>query len=313
MRGRFDNLRRIEGLDPGRDFEEIHRLTLFHDFPWDMRLAFNLAFNRSFALPRVARLLVQTGEILRTPRKRADDTGIIMYEILLNGLESPRGRIALRRLNDAHRHFALDNGDSNYVLAALVVIPVRWLQRYGWRAPSAHEREAAAAYYREVGRRMGVRDIPSGYAAFAEFFDAYEREHLRHTPEAERIERVTRDLLRGRIPGPLRGAADALIGALYDEPLRRAYAVPRPPLWARAGLHVTLRTRAVMLRFARPRSEPLFANGIRAKSYPDGYDLERVGPDERTGAEPAVSPDAASNAAAPSAHGSDHGHAAGGG
>ncbi|MGI5241728.1 oxygenase MpaB family protein [Dactylosporangium sp. CA-139066] len=300
MRGRFDNLHRINALDPARDFEEIHRLTLFHEFPWDMRLAFNLAFNRSFAVPRVARLLVATGEILRTPRKRADDTGIIMYEILLNGLDSARGRLALRRLNDAHRGFDLDNGDSVYVLAALVVVPMRWLQRYGWRSPADHEREAAAAYYREVGRRMGVRDIPSGYAAFAEYLDAYEPEHLRHTPEAERIEHVTRDLLRGRIPGPLRGAADALIGALYDEPLRRAYAVPRPPLWARAGLHLTLRIRARALRFARPRAEPLFANGIRAKSYPDGYDLARVG--AATGGP----------AAAPSAHGSARTPAAGG-
>ncbi|HTJ36988.1 MAG TPA: oxygenase MpaB family protein [Dactylosporangium sp.] len=277
MRGRFDNLRRIERLDPARDYEEIHRLTLFHDFPWDMRLAFNLAFNRSFALPRVARLLVETGEIVRVPRKRADDTGIIMYEILRGGLEAPRGRVALRRLNEAHRRFEVDNGDSIYVLAALVVIPMRFLRRYGWRAPSPHEREAAAVYYREVGRRMGVRDIPSGYAAFAEFFDAYEREHLVHTPEAERIERVTRDLLRGRIPGPLRGAADALIGALYDEPLRTAYAVPRPPLWARAGVHLALRARAVVLRCSRPRREPLFAHGIKAKSYPQGYDLESVG------------------------------------
>ncbi|MFG2040116.1 oxygenase MpaB family protein [Dactylosporangium sp. NPDC048998] len=278
MRGRFDNLHRIQRLDPERDHLQIHRLTLCEEFPWDMRLAFNLAFNRSFALPRVARLLVETGEILRSPRKRADDTGIIMYEILLNGVDHPRGRLALRRLNEAHRRFELDNGDSVYVLAALVVIPMRWLQRYGWRPAAAHEREAAAVFYREVGRRIGVRDIPAGYAAFAEFFDAYEREHLHHTPEAERIERATRDLLRGRIPGPLRGAADALIGALYDEPLRAAYAVPRPPLWARAGLHLALRTRARLLRLARPRRVPLFAGGVVAKTYPDGYDLETLGP-----------------------------------
>lgn len=126
---------------------------------------------------------------------------------------------------------------------------------------------------------MGVRDIPGDYAAFAAWFDAYEREHLRHTPEAERIERVTRGLLRGRIPGPLRRAADALVAALYDEPLREAYAVPAPPLWARAGLHAALRTRAGLLRwFAGPRRVPLFAGGIRTTTYPAGYDLATIGP-----------------------------------
>ncbi|GAA2338710.1 hypothetical protein GCM10010170_020540 [Dactylosporangium salmoneum] len=265
-------------MDPRRDALHIHQLTVCEEFAWDMRMAFNLAFNRSFALPRVARLLVRTGEILRDPRKRADDTGIIMYEILLNGADSERGRVALRRLNEAHRRFELDNGDSVYVIAALVVIPMRWLARYGWRRPHEHERAAAAVFYREVGRRMGVRDLPEDYDAFAAYLDAYDAAHLRHTPEAERIERATRGLLRGRIPGPLRGAADALIAALYDPPLRAAYAVPAPPWWARAALHLTLRVRALVLRLGRPRQEPLFAAGIRTTTYPDGYDLARVGP-----------------------------------
>jgi hypothetical protein len=277
MRGRFDNLHRIARLDPVADHLEIHRLTVTEEFPWDLRMAFNLAFNRSFALPRVARQLVATGAILRAPRKRADDTGIIMYEILLHGADSARGRLALRRLNEAHRGFELDNGDSVYVIAALVVVPMRWLQRYGWRRPSPHEREAAAVFYRQVGRLMGVRELPESFAAFAEYLDAYERVHLHHTPEAERIERTTRDLLRGRIPVRLRGAADALIGALYDAPLRAAYNVPRPPFWARAGLHLALRARARLLRFARPRETPLFAAGIVTRTYPDGYDLAEVG------------------------------------
>ncbi|MEV0569352.1 oxygenase MpaB family protein [Dactylosporangium sp. NPDC050588] len=276
-RGRYDNLRRIEGSDPEADYLLIHQLTLREEFPWDMRMAFNLAFNRSFALPRVAAELVRTGRVLTEPRRRADDTGIIMYEILMHGFEHPRGRLALRLLNEAHRQVPAGNDDSVYVLAALVVVPMRWLRRYGWRAPAGQEREAAARYYREVGLRMGIRDIPSGYAAFEAWFDAYEAAHLRHTPEAERIERVTRELLRGRIPRPLRGVADALIASLYDPPLRRAYAVPDPPAWARIGLHAVLRSRALLLRLAGPRTTPLFADGIVTKSYPDGYDLAKLG------------------------------------
>jgi hypothetical protein len=276
-RGRYDNLRRIQGSDPQVDYLLIHQLTLREEFPWDMRMAFNLAFNRSFALPRVAEQLVGTGRVLSEPRRRADDTGIIMYEILLHGFEHPRGRLALRLLNEAHRNVTAGNDDSLYVLAALVVVPMRWLRRYGWRAPAEQECEAAARYYREVGVRMGIRGIPTGYRGFEDWFDVYEAAHLRHSPQAERIERVTRELLRGRIPAPLRGAADALIAALYDPPLRRAYAVPDPPGWARVGLHLALRARARLLRLAGPRTTPLFADGIVTKSYPDGYDLAKLG------------------------------------
>jgi hypothetical protein len=277
MRGRLSNLRLIRAMDPATDYLAIHRLTLREEFPWDLRMAFNLAFNRSFAMPRVAALLTRTGHILERPRQRADDTGLIMYEILVNGFDDPRGRAALRRLNEVHRHFAIEPDDSVYVLAALVVVPMRWLERYGWRPPCCHEREAAATYYREVGLRMAVRGFPEGYPAVARWFDAYERRELRHTPEAERIERATRDLLRGRVPAPLRGLADALIASLYDEPLRRACAVPDPPPAAGLGMHLALRARARLLRLAPPRRTPLFAGGITARSYPDGYRIERLG------------------------------------
>jgi hypothetical protein len=264
-------------MDPAADALAIHRLTVREEFPWDMRMAFNLAFNRSFAMPRVAALLASTGEVVARPRRRADDTGLIMYEILVNGFEHPRGRAALRRLNEVHRRFAIEADDNVYVLAALAVVPMRWLARYGWRRPCCHEREAAAVYYREVGRRMGVRGVPESYDAVAAWFDEYEARELRHTPEAERIERATRDLLRGRVPAPLRGPADSLIASLYDERLRRAYAVADPPAAARLGLHLALRARARLLRLAAPRRVPLFADGIRAKSYPDGYRIEELG------------------------------------
>src|SRR5438552_725988 len=238
--GRFDNLRRIEAADPATDYQLIHGLTLREEFPWDMRMAFNLAFNRSFALPRVAALLAGTGRVLDDPRRRADDTGLLMYEILVHGFDDPRARAAIRRINEIHRRFELHPDDSVYVLAALVVVPMRWLDRYGWRRPADHERAAAATFYRELGRLLGVRGIPDGYDAFAAWYDAYERSELRPTSAAERIERATRGLLRTRIPRRLRRLADPLISSLYDPPLRAACAVPDPPGWARAGLHLTL-------------------------------------------------------------------------
>jgi hypothetical protein len=47
----------------------------------------------------------------------------------------------------------------------------------------------------------------------------------------------------------------------------------------RAALHVGLRSRALLVRwFGRPRTVPLFADGIKAASYPDGYDIAGLGP-----------------------------------
>jgi hypothetical protein len=279
MTDRYANLRRVQALDPERDHLEIYRTMLRLEFPWDMKLGLNLAFNRSFSLPGIAATHVATGELTERTRKRIDDTGLLMYEMVLHGFDHERGRAALRRVNRIHRPYDIAADDYLYVLGALVVVPLRWLDRYGWRRPCCHERAATYHYYRQLGRRMGINGIPGSEPEFAAWFDRYDRAHLRHNTDAEVIERATRALLLGRIPRLLAPLGDALVSAMYDEPLRRATGVARPPAVIRAGLHLGLRARAVALRrFGRPRTVPLFADGIVTPTYPDGYEISRLGP-----------------------------------
>ena len=59
--GRFDVLRRIEQLDPARDFAEIYRLMGTMEFPWDMTQALSFALFRTYAVPTIGALLARTG------------------------------------------------------------------------------------------------------------------------------------------------------------------------------------------------------------------------------------------------------------
>ena len=61
--GRFDVLRRIEELDPARDFAEIYRLWAPYEFPWDMNQALSFALFRTYAVPSIGALLARTGEL----------------------------------------------------------------------------------------------------------------------------------------------------------------------------------------------------------------------------------------------------------
>jgi hypothetical protein len=70
---------------------------------------------------------------------------------------------------------------SAYVLAALLVVPARWLERYGWRGVTEHERRAAYLYYRELGRRMGVKDWPDSFEEVCAFLDEYEGRHFAYS------------------------------------------------------------------------------------------------------------------------------------
>ncbi|MGC5053250.1 oxygenase MpaB family protein [Micromonospora sp. DT48] len=279
MRARYANLAHTRTLDPERDHLAIYQTMLRYEFPWDMKLGLNLAFNRSFSDPAIAAVHTATGELTERTQKRLDDTGLLMYEMVLNGFDEPRGRDALRRVNQIHRPYDIPNDDYLYVLGCLVVIPTRWLQRYGWRRPCCHERQATYHFYRELGHRMSIRNIPDSYEAFSAWFDAHDAAHLKPNDDAATIERATRTLMLTRIPKPLAPLGNALVSAMYDAPLRRATRVDTPAWPIRAGLHLTLKTRARLQRwFGAPRATPLFANGITTRTYPDGYDINHLGP-----------------------------------
>lgn len=279
MRKRYANLTRIRMLDPERDWLEIYQTMLRLEFPWDMKLGLNLAFNRSFSIPAIAAVHTATGELTERTQKRIDDTGLLMYEMVLNGFDQPRGREALRRVNQIHRPHNIPNEDYLYVLGCLVVIPTRWLERYGWRRPCCHERRATFLFYRKLGRRMGISDIPGSYEEFETWFDAYDAVHLTPNDDAAAIERATRSLLLGRIPRLLAPLGDGLVSALYDERLRRATWVDAPARPVKLGLHLMLQLRARLQRwFGAPQKTPLFSAGIRTKTYPAGYEIKELGP-----------------------------------
>jgi hypothetical protein len=280
MKDRYATLERIRTLDPERDHLEIYQTMLRYEFPWDLKLGLNLAFNRSFSVPSIAVLHTRTGELTERTQKRIDDTGLLMYEMVLNGFDHPRGRDALRRVNQVHRPYDIANDDYLYVLGCLVVIPIRWLERYGWRRPCCHERRASFVFYRELGERMNIAGIPDSYEAFEAWFDAYDAEHLRPNDDAAAIERATRMLMLARVPTVLSSLGNALVSGIYDEPLRRATGVRRPAWPVRAGLHLAFKTRARLLRhLGKPRVQAMFADGIKTKTYPDGYEISTLGPE----------------------------------
>jgi hypothetical protein len=276
---RYANLQRIRGLDPQTEYLQIYQTMLRYEWPWDLRMGLNLAFNRSFAVPDIAALHVATGELTERTQKRLDDTGLLMYEMILNGFEDGRGREALRSVNRIHRKYDIPSDEYLYVLACLIVIPTRWLNRYGWRRPCCHERTATHHLYQQIGSRMGIDSIPDSYEAVEDWFDAYDAAHLTANENAAAIERATRMLLLTRVPKILAPLGDALVSSLYDDRLRTAVKVDRAPWLVRAGLHTALRTRAWIMRTcAPPRPEPIFADGITTKTYPDGYTIDDLGP-----------------------------------
>jgi hypothetical protein len=267
---------RTEPSAPDRDYLHTFRHAFAETFGWEVHRALELAIFHSFAVPAISRILDQSGEFAHRGQKRYDDTVALLREIGRDGPASPRGRAAIRRMNWIHRPYAISNDDLTYVLATFIVIPVRWIGRYGWRDLAAHEVRAAVRYYRTVGRLMGIRQIPESYPEFAGYLDAYERDHHSFTDANRRLAVSLIEVIGSSVPRPARPLARRCVAAALGLPLRRVLGLPEPSGSVRAGVHAALRSRAALIRLIPPLRRA-GQRPRRLKSYPHGYALSEIG------------------------------------
>ncbi len=273
----MDVLQEIAHLDPVRDAHRICFLSGAYHFPEDNRLALELALFRTFCVPAIGSLLDRSGQFARHSQKRYDDTVLIMAEIIEHGPTSSRGQTALRRLNEVHAYFKIDNADYLYVLSTFLFEPIRWIGRYGWRRLSQKEIDAGFVLWSEIGRGMGIMDIPATYDDFEAFNRRYEREHFAADPGGSRVAEATLGLFLEGFPRLLRPGLRLGIYALLDEPVRRAFNYPRPPRIVSCLVTGLLRIRAIGLRLGPKRRRPLLRTKMRHPSYPEGHSIDDLG------------------------------------
>jgi uncharacterized protein (DUF2236 family) len=271
-------LEEIRGLDPVRDHQRIFFLTTRYDFPFDTTRALELALFRTFAVGSIGALLHRTGEFERRAQKRYDDTDLLLSEIMEWGYDGDRGRAALERINAIHGRFRIANEDFIYVLSTFVFEPIRFNERFGWRRLTEAERLAMFYFWREVGRRMGIRDIPASVEALQAYSEAYEREFFRPAAAGRHVGLATRELFAGWFPRPLRPLIRQAIYALLDDRTREAFGFPRPHPLVRRLVLSALGGRAAVLRWMPRRRRPLLRTARRPPTYPAGYRIEQLGP-----------------------------------
>lgn len=277
MRRKRGVLAEIETLDPERDFERICYLSTNHDFPWDVEQSLSLAFFKTYGIPTISELLDRTGEFCDHAQKRYDDTELILAEMFENGIDSERGREANRRLNRMHGRYQIRNEDYLYVLATFVLVPLRWNRKYGWRRYTEREELATLNYWRALGGRMNIRDIPASIEDLERWSDDFERDNLCFSESSRRVADDTLGLFLSWYPAPLRGLIRPAVLALLDDALLDAFGYRHPPAWLRRALDLGLRARARVVARLPRRTHPHLITQRRHRSYPGGYGLEELG------------------------------------
>ena len=275
---RYAILAEIKKLDPVKDHQRIVFLSTCYDFPFDTTRALEFALYRTFCVPRISALLDRTGEFQHRAQKRYDDTDLLVSELLEWGYDSERGKRALLRINQLHGRFAIANDDFLYVLSTFIYEPIRWNDRFGWRPMCAQEKLALFYFWREVARRMNIKQLPDDYDSFERFNEEYERDHFRYTDANNRVGTATLEMFVAWFPRFLSFIVRPAIVALLDDRLVRSFGFTQPSPFTRRLAPAILRLRGAAARCFPQRRRPRLRTQIRHRSYPRGYAIERLGP-----------------------------------
>jgi hypothetical protein len=271
-------VREILELDPERDCQRIVYLDTVYEFPFDTTRSLELALFRTFGSPTISSLLDSTGEFARRAQKRYDDTDLILSTIAESGYESEEGKHAIRLMNRMHRRFEIANEDFLYVLSTFVLEPIRWNERFGWRPLVEQERHAAFHFWRAVGKRMAIAEIPARYEELQRFNEEYERARFRYAESNARVAAASRDMFLAWFPGVPKRFGTLAIAAVMDDRLREAIGFPRPSRALVRAVESALRTRATAARLLPPRRRPKLRTRLARRTYPHGGRLAEVRP-----------------------------------
>jgi ER-bound oxygenase mpaB/B'/Rubber oxygenase, catalytic domain len=267
----------IAGLDPERDYERIVFLLSSQLFPWDVERSLEFALLNTYAIPSISGLLARTGEFTRRARKRYDDTELLLAEIGENGFDSERAGQALDRINDMHSRFRIANDDYLYVLSTFVFDPIDWMAAWR-RAFTANEQLAWLRYYQELGRRMGIANIPETLTAFRTFRERFEAVRMVYADSNREVSGVTVDLVLAMyLPRGLFALGRPAAMALCSDRLVKAIGARRPPPWLIVLVRAAMRLRRWFLGLLPEPKRLRRITRRRNPTYPNGYTIAGLG------------------------------------
>ncbi|MWV32470.1 oxygenase MpaB family protein [Rathayibacter iranicus] len=248
-----------------------------------MRTSLMLSYYRNFAVPSIAQTLADAGGIATDPMKQSVDTTLILFELIEARPEGPHADHLIGLLTRVHRDVPGGNDDYLYVLLSLLVVPIRWVQRHDWRALSVADVEAATAFHRELGHRMGLRDLPDSYEAADEFYAPFELARVRPSDEGPALTTMTISVNQSRMLGLIQPIAQPLMSTWSDDgAVTDSLGLPRGGRALRRVNDGVLRVRNAITRRRRcPITSPFRPGLSGSAQYPDGSEVSDLGPRAR--------------------------------
>ncbi|MGW2058722.1 hypothetical protein ACWCOZ_33240 [Streptomyces sp. NPDC001840] len=248
------------GARAGDGYAAYARLVL-ETMPEEAKAGLSLGFIRTFGIPDIARVLYATGRMTDEPKARAKATGVAMFALIGEGVDSEKGRRIVADLRRVHTRPGITPELMHYVLACFTVCPLRFIDTHGHRRVTVEERAAAYTFHRALATALDLPDLPDlrrddlldlpnppglpDLPAVERWMTAYETVHFAPTEAGRALwHSASQVLLSSRLPAFLSRLSPLAAAALLDPPLTKALQVPNPPWPTRPLITYALRTRS---------------------------------------------------------------------
>jgi len=269
----------IHSLNAEHDCQRIVHLLACHEFAFDITRCLELALFHTYGSTSISRLLDKTSEFQRVGQKRYDDTRLLISHFLEEGYDSPYGQRAIAQMNSTHGHFAIPNDDFLFVLSTFISYPFNWLDHFGYRPMSAHEKKAWFTFFRHVGIRMNIQNIPETWEAYQAWVDTYENTYLVYTESNRNVANATVGIFKAWFPKPLDRLVEPAVRVLISDKLRQAFGYKAPSPSFAALIHAALSIRKRLKRSIHIERQPKLIANTRNRTYPgNAYTIEGIAP-----------------------------------
>jgi hypothetical protein len=159
--------------------------------------------------------------------KRYADTTVLVGEFLVNDIDSERACVAINRMNWIHSRYgsAIKMDQMVYTLCLLTCEALQWIDKYDWRKTTALEKHASWVFWNEVGKRMGLTDVPGSFEECARFIEEFEEQNMYACQDNAVIAKGVFALYASTIPAFLTPVVHAVLVAFMDSRLSGAFMV----------------------------------------------------------------------------------------
>ncbi|KAJ2913588.1 hypothetical protein MD484_g6832, partial [Candolleomyces efflorescens] len=247
---KYEKKWREGGLTPV-EAQEILLVSSFWDFPLLLHKAVSFALFKTYAITEI---LIAT--FVGCPINGFHDTTAPPDPA--KPAEDPRAAIALARMNFIHSKYRISNNDYLYTLSLFILEPAKWAALYSWRSLSRMEQEAFFLFYADVGRKMGITDIPETLDDLRAWSEAYEEVYMVPDETNNLVAGYTVSELLYAVPKKfgMKSFAERVVIALLEERVRIAMLLPAQPLLLKWFVQSIMATNWIVQRwFCLPRRD----------------------------------------------------------